>query len=568
MENEIKYSVTLHDNFSEKLHHIDEGVKKVGESLEKINKAGEELLTTIGLSIAAFKGFEFIKEGVEEYKNIRIQTALFNNELKNSGTYSKELVENLKEMREHLSEIGFFKEVEQLQFQRNLMKNFPYAGTGFLDMTAQASADLATTEGISLSEAGNRINNIIRPKRGGGFRVDLGGIEEILGNAKYREHEGEITKLASIDPNIAYPKIISMIEKYRLKGAAETAVKNNPEYELNKSLEEFSVTLGQITEDIKVKFLPEMKKIVDWFHNLSEDNLKTIERTLTTIVKGLVAISVLLIGVKVIEGIKYLVTLASSLPEIISSLLFGKEKETAASEGASIQLNFLAGAAERAAIALNLIGGESGLASVAGASAGAAGISAGEGAASGGLIASMTSNPAGWIVLAATAAGIAINYWATNQAKLGQVIEENNAKRLGPLSDNTNNPDANMVKRLAERDPFYKEDVPEKIQTIADIVKQNSEITIAAMKKEQSKNPHLKKDNSPHLPGKSSLDTVHGPKNTNVYITINGGFGNFKIENTSNGSNDFLTKDNRDAVRNDIIELLEEAVNDGLKIRQ
>ena len=63
--------------------------------------------------------------------------------------------------------------------------------------------------------------------------------------------------------------------------------------------------------------------------------------------------------------------------------------------------------------------------------------------------------------------------------------------------------------------------------------------------------------------GDAAASKVHGPKNTNVYITINGGFGNFDITNTSSDGN-FLSGSNRQKIRDEIIELLEESVNDGI----
>ena len=81
-------------------------------------------------------------------------------------------------------------------------------------------------------------------------------------------------------------------------------------------------------------------------------------------------------------------------------------------------------------------------------------------------------------------------------------------------------------------------------------------------KLDRDKTKDQKKSNSPEI-GDSSASKVHGPKNTNVYITINGGFGNFDITNTSSDGN-FLSGSNRQKIRDEIIELLEESVNDGI----
>ena len=578
MAEEVQYKISLHDNFSSVMKHAEEATERMEKGLERVNEMGKEMLTTIGLSIAAFKGFEFIKEGMEEYRNIRIETALFNNELKNSGVYTKELVDNLKEMREQLSNIGFYKETEQLAFQRQMLGNFPHADLGYLEKFQQTAADVAANKGISLSDAGNQID-AFRPSRKG-WRTKYQGLKDIMGDDYFRAHESQLRGLGDMDINKAYPLLLDMIEKSKVHNAAKTKMEADPEYEFRKKTEEFSVTLGEVGENLKVAFLPEMIKVEQWLDDMVKNHLQGLQTTLKIIVDGLVGIAALFAVKKTIEAFTFLASLPGTLMQAGKALLFGVAKQEESTDASVIGLNSLAGAAERAAIALNLIGGEgatgAGIGGIAGGVGGGLGkgrlfvnsegvlVEGAEGATTGGLIGAMTSNPAGWVVMAATAAGIGINYWATHQANFAGMSQLGEANKQGEQSDQTTN---SFLKKLAEKDnqSWGNTNDQDTTVSITDQVRIYGEKTVKAMKDEQSKSPHMKGGNSPNLPKNKSSDlNVHGPKNTNIYVTINGGLvGKIDIENTSTAEHIFTDKTKKH-IQSVIVDTLTGAVRDSV----
>ena len=143
MADNIVYELSLHDMFTQTMEKANQATEKMEGHLEKVNDLAKELVLSLGAGLAIFKGFEILKEGLGEFKKITIESAVLTNELKNQGKYSKQLVDNLKEGREQLENLGFFKEGDNFKFQQQLMKQFPGANDKYRELYTETAANLA-----------------------------------------------------------------------------------------------------------------------------------------------------------------------------------------------------------------------------------------------------------------------------------------------------------------------------------------------------------------------------------------------------------------------------------------
>lgn len=300
---------------------INEAKNLTRELGEKFKETGLELASALGLGLAAFKGFELIKEGMEEYKKINIQSALLTNELKNQGKYSAELVSNLKEGRELLSDLGFYKEGEQLQFQRDMQKYFPNANNAYREEYTTNAANIAAAKGVSLAEGQAVENKIVslRPSNKGDLRAQLKAILPELGENETIKALPGIMKALSEGANSYVNHMTHLLaESHGLKNAAKVAAEANPDLKFNKAMEEFTVHLGELGIKIKKAFLPDMEEAVKWLDDIITNHAKEITDTLIAIGHGLEfvlkhieALGIAFAAKKLIDGVTWITEIFS-----------------------------------------------------------------------------------------------------------------------------------------------------------------------------------------------------------------------------------------------------------------
>lgn len=357
-QNNLEMNLNLHDNFTRVMNKAKEATEQMEKHLERANEFSKTLIESFGAGLAIFEGFNFVKEGLSEFRKINIETAVLTNELKNQGKYSKELVDNLKEGREELAKLGFYKEGETLRFQELMMKQFPNSNEEYRKLYTETAANLAN--GGSLQEGQEKLNHLIAPRidmKTGGIKenyralfkeMGLGGFEKLLPeieNAYKKGHDtrAELTEILSRLPD--------------LKNNARIRAENDPELKAKILMEKFGETLGHLTNDVENAFLPDIEKAVEWLDDMVKNHFQQIKNIAIDIVHGLKFVAEIMAGKFIYNTISGFITGIGSLSKGIIELL-GLNTLEKESEGQVVTgLNLLAASAERAAISLDLIGG-------------------------------------------------------------------------------------------------------------------------------------------------------------------------------------------------------------------
>jgi hypothetical protein len=584
-ENTINYGLNLHDNFTKVMEHAEKSAENLEKRLEKIHEVGKELFTTLGIGFAAFKGFEFIKEGMEEMKDLNIQVAIMNNQLKNSGKYSKEFVENLKNEREELSKLGFLNDVDVAKFQNNLIKAFSNANEAFREEFSKTAANIA--DGGDIEEAGRKLQQVLSLKPSNkGYKENIKKIFAEFGPTAYQENEEKI-KRAGLKGHDYGAEMLEIIKNLPgVKGRRNAMNEADPEYKLNQGLDALRDNLGKMGLAIQERFLPGMEKVIDWINEMVTNHFETIKNIATSLIIGLKDLTIFLVGKGLLNGLK-------KFTEWIEKINGVKVLEQSATEKTTISIQGLGVAAAEAATAIQLMASKMGVSSLAAPAAtglvnsmgqpissAASSLTTAEAAAAGG-IAARAGGVVGNIVKGATVVGIA--WMATDVVAhlLGQDKGAFGTKENGEPIEWWNIMEKNEYKkRLAKerRDREVLRNNPVESESINPNLHGPAFLEFMAGKGEKSLsdkillkfgkflhiNSGLKSpDSGIRNKNNASELNVKGPKNTNIYVTINGGMGNFKIENTSTGGA-FLEPNNRKLIKDEVEELLSQALGDSI----
>lgn len=317
MANTLDFTINLNDLLSTKLDKIgtkldgvDKKLNDIGEKGKKgfnsMKESADAFGNTLGRieSIAkgliatfiAFKAFDFIKDTVKEYRELNNQQVLFNQQLKNSGIYSEELVKNLKDRRDQLNALGFVDDVDQIKMQRDLMKNYSGSNSSFQNDYQTATADIAASKGTDLTAAGSMLDKALR----GAAK----GLNELLGRDQMVEYQKafKLMQKQGLDADTARLEAIKKL----YAGDAEDLLKNSPQRQFAVAVDNIQDTLrdklGPILDNIYIKLTPLLTALNGWINT----NIVQITKSLKFISELLVAIGIKLVATNIIEGLENL----------------------------------------------------------------------------------------------------------------------------------------------------------------------------------------------------------------------------------------------------------------------
>lgn len=361
MSQDVKLGVQIEGNALGKLKELNESAERLEKKLEGVHEIGKELFSTIGVGFAALAGFEFLKEGLQEYKQINIQAALLNNQLRNSGKYSEELVESLKEQREVLKNESFFKEDDILKFQTLLTRAYSNANNEFRKQFGEVVGNLAAEDG-NLAEHFSELQHALQLKPSAkGDKVALKKELAFLSDAEFEKHRAQIMKAA--EPGHVFADEMLPIIAEITKGRREAVIQADPMVKLNHDLEEFRINLGHLVQEIQKRFLPQFDKAILFLDDLVTNHFDQIKEWAIKIAEGLKILAEVFIAKKLIGVIIGVVEGFQKLQNWLSGVSLGAS--AAALDTSAVSLDTAAVALNGAAIALDgaavALGGVSGL---------------------------------------------------------------------------------------------------------------------------------------------------------------------------------------------------------------
>lgn len=271
---------------------INESAQNMGNTLSKI----EGIVKGLAATFVAFKAFEFIKDSIGEYRELNNQQFMFNQQLKNSGIYSEELVKNLTARREQLNSLGFVDDVDQIKMQRDLLKNYSGSNSSFQNDYQTATADIAASKGTDLTGAGSMLDKALR----GAAK----GLNELLGRDQMVEYQKafKLMQKQGLDADTARLEAIKKI----YAGQAVLRLNNDPQLQLDVAIDELSDTVRDKLGPLFVELIKKITPLVRQLGEFVNTHMVQITKTLKFVSDLLIAIGLKLIATNIIEGLNSL----------------------------------------------------------------------------------------------------------------------------------------------------------------------------------------------------------------------------------------------------------------------
>lgn len=277
-EHKAKYGVEISgvDKVIHSFHKMEEGAEKFEKRLEGTHEKALELFAALGLG---FEAFEFLKEAVDEYRELNIAQARLNLLLKNSGA-GKEMFGELKTQAKEFSESLGVTELSVVKLQAQMANIFPNANGSAFKLVTEDVENFATATGKSAEEAMSVImKGLLRPDK---IRL----LANELGLSK--PEADKISKLGATGHVRQADKLILEILDKKYKNGAEEIRKADPMFELNKSILELKEALGPPLGLLVHELTPRIKNLVDGIDNwLKKLNPGDIENYISDIKKGI-----------------------------------------------------------------------------------------------------------------------------------------------------------------------------------------------------------------------------------------------------------------------------------------
>jgi hypothetical protein len=286
MANIVEYIISLKDAFSNELKKAEDNVKnfekQMGHFKEKASETGnhvKEMFGMIGVSFAAFKGFELIEEGEQAVHKLHEAEAQLSNTMQNMGTYSEESFEKMVKGAGDLASGIKFSRSEILEMQSQLAMVGDVNEEEMQRITTTA-ANMSAKFGMGLTEAGNMlakaVNNPEMARRlGMTLKIDPSITKHIQELAKDgKEAEARMLLVAAAESKVS--------------GAAKAAFDADPLAKYNKQMASMKMALGEAAIETQKALAPALewlgsmvKKvatgIVDMVHWLKENKTMLIE---------------------------------------------------------------------------------------------------------------------------------------------------------------------------------------------------------------------------------------------------------------------------------------------------
>jgi hypothetical protein len=266
MAEQVEYEMSLKDMLSGAINKAKENViqfegsiHKAQEGLHGMSEVGSEIMSTLGISFAIFKGVSWLEEGVEKAHKLHEAESQLQNTMQNMGTYSEEAFEKSVVAAGKLSShINFTKsEVIQLQSQLGMIGSI---GEKETNRIITASADMAAKFGMGLNEAGELLGKAINaPEMGRRLAMKLKidpGVMEHLQNLAKHGHEAE-----------ARMQLLAIAEA-KVGGAAQAAFDANPLASFNKTMGGIQVEIGMMVNGLKSQLAPTLMVVANAFKSV------------------------------------------------------------------------------------------------------------------------------------------------------------------------------------------------------------------------------------------------------------------------------------------------------------
>lgn len=255
MDNKTEYTISLKDLFSQGIHKADAATQSLEGHVFSLKGIVKELGSVLGISFAVFKGFEFIKSGVEKVEELhqaeaQVAAALLSTH--EAAGLSKEALEanaialaaNSKFSRAGVTDMQSL----LLTFTQVKKKIFEDAEPAIMDLATRMGGDL---KGATI-QVGKALNDPIQ---------GLNALRRV-GVSFTKDQRAVITKLAETGHMAEAQRLILKELNTEFAGSSAAAAAADPYFRFNKIMESLKLQVGAVAMSIGKALMPYLTKFL------------------------------------------------------------------------------------------------------------------------------------------------------------------------------------------------------------------------------------------------------------------------------------------------------------------
>ena len=256
-EKQVSYVLSLKDQFTAGINRANSATKQFESTAKSAMGMGTKLLGALGVGMAAYKGFEFIKEGVEKVHQLHMAEAQLDNTIAHIGRTSVLTGEQMVALADSMYKTLPVTKQSIIEAETALTR-FKGISASTFKQAITMSADLAIALKRDSSETATMLGRVLEnPEKAGRmlrqFNIILTTPQQQL--IKQLQETGHVAR--------AQQMIFKLLAEKGYAGAAAAAANADPYFKLNKAMEQLKLQSGELLQKVLIKFMPILKSITD-----------------------------------------------------------------------------------------------------------------------------------------------------------------------------------------------------------------------------------------------------------------------------------------------------------------
>jgi len=263
MSEVVEWVLSLKDQFTHVLHGAKEKTEEFEKTVEHTKERAGGMLESLGISFAAFEGFEFIKKSKEDFEQLEQATSRLKAGLESTRGVAGMTMETLQAGAEEAAhKFKFTKgQIEQMQ---SVMLTFPAVTKKTFGDASQAIFDMSTRLHQDLDSTAIQVGKALQDPIKGVAALHRVGVNFSKGQMEMIKHMVEGGHAAQ-----AQAVILRELQT-EFAGSAEAAAKADPLFRFNKTMDDLRETVGELATDFLKKLTPALEWIAGCFRDVTK----------------------------------------------------------------------------------------------------------------------------------------------------------------------------------------------------------------------------------------------------------------------------------------------------------
>lgn len=275
-DQKVVYEMSLKDLLTPQIKSADGAITHMEGNLHKAGETaghfGKELISSLGIGFAIFKGFEFVHEGVEAMHGLEQAEAQVRAGLESTRGVAGLTMEALEEgARSAAAQYKYSR--SQIMDMQSILLTFPSVTSKTFGDASQAIYDMSTRLKTDLQGTAIQVGKALQDPIRGVTALRRVGVN-------FSESQTELIKKMVEGGHAAKAQAFILRElQTEFAGSAKAAADADPLFKFNKMMGSIKMGVGQLAMELLEKLTPALEFIADTFKsffNFLKDNKEII----------------------------------------------------------------------------------------------------------------------------------------------------------------------------------------------------------------------------------------------------------------------------------------------------